>query len=123
MNYQIEMQRNNTTPAQFFATVKSECKKKGIDFSIKLDEFKNPNHICSNRYYIKGDKKICYNDGYRSEWPVTNEPCKSEILVQSPYEYQTYILNFDGSVFNEICEFTFDSQQHGHGYYYQINRV
>ena len=32
------------------------------------------------------------------------------------------ILSFDGSMYNEICEFTFDDEKTGHGYYYQANR-
>ena len=30
-----------------------------------------------------------------------------------------YILNWDGSMYNEICEFTFDDEKTGHGYYYR----
>lgn len=49
-------------------------------------------------------------------------PCRSEICKTFPYDYQTYILNFDDSMYNEICEFTFDDEKTGHGYYYQTNR-
>ena len=48
--------------------------------------------------------------------------CKAEIVKTFAYDFQTYILNFDGSCYNEICEFTFDDETHGHGYYYQVNR-
>ena len=43
-------------------------------------------------------------------------------LQNLPYDFQTYILNHDGSMYNEICEFTFDDEKTGHGYYYQANR-
>lgn len=106
-NYQIEISRNNITLAQFFAMVKFECKKKGIDFYMTKEEFENPPSIINNRYF-NGN-------------PIENA-CKSEILLQSPLNTQTYMLNFDGSCYNEICEFTFDDEKTGHGYYYQVNR-
>jgi hypothetical protein len=50
-------------------------------------------------------------------------PCKAETCNNLPYDFQTYILNHDGTMYNEICEFTFDDDKHGHGYYYQVNRI
>ena len=60
----------------------------------------------------------------RHDWTENgaDAPCKSEICKSFAYDYQTYILNFDGSMYNEICEFTFDDERTGHGYYYQANR-
>lgn len=57
-----------------------------------------------------------------SEESAENAPCKAETFKQFACDYQTYILNFDGSCYNEICEFTFDEGNLGHGYYYQANR-
>jgi|GEM_PF-1477734 len=48
-------------------------------------------------------------------------PCKAEIVRQFPYNLQTYINNWDGTCYNEICVFTFDDDMRGHGYYYQVN--
>ncbi|MDR1379646.1 MAG: hypothetical protein LBJ36_11445, partial [Synergistaceae bacterium] len=45
--------------------------------------------------------------------------CKEETLRMLPLDYQVYNLNWDGSSFNVICEFTFDSETRGHGYFYQ----
>jgi hypothetical protein len=33
-----------------------------------------------------------------------------------------YVLNFDGSMFNEICEFTFWNNKFGNGYYFQAGK-
>ena len=52
----------------------------------------------------------------------TDAPCKSEICKSFAYDTQTFILNWDGSMYNEICEFTFDDEKTGHGYYCQANR-
>jgi hypothetical protein len=119
---EIEIQVNNVTPSQFFAYIRKMCKKKGIDFDIELDEFKNPTQRWNSRYYVIEDKMICYSDNYRYEQDASKAPCKSEVAKLLPYDQQTYILGFDGSCFNEICEFTFDDEKKGHGYYYQINR-
>ena len=119
-NYEIEITRQNVTLSEFMAYCRTRCKQKGIDFYINKKEFENPPQPMNNRYYIKGGKKICICDGYSSEWPTSEAPCQSEIIAIAPLEYQTYILNHDGSLYNEICEFTFDVGKTGHGYYYQV---
>ena len=40
-----------------------------------------------------------------------------------PYEWQTCTIAKDGNAFNEICEFTFDDEKTGHGYYYLLYRT
>ena len=59
---------------------------------------------------------------YSSDWPADDAPCKAEASRSFPYDFQTYFLGFDGTCYNEICEFTFDSEKRGHGYYYQLNK-
>lgn len=122
MTYEIELTRNNVTPAKFFAEIRFACKKKGIDFGLELDYFTNPTQPCDCRYTVIGDKKISYSGNYRYEDSAEEAPCKSEVCRDLPFDYQTFVLNFDGSCFNEICEFTFDTEKTGHGYYYQMNR-
>ena len=118
----VEMQRNDITLSQFFSQIKTECKKKGLDFSLERDrkEFENPPRLTNIHYYIKDDKQIYTNDGYRTEHPASEASCKSEIYRVKPLDYQSYQLNFDGSCYNEICEFTYDDEKTGHGYYYQV---
>lgn len=122
MNYAIELTRNNVTPAKFFAEIRFACKKKGITVDLDMDEFANPSQTYDCSYIVKDGKKISHYGGYRYEDDADMAPCKSEVVKVLPYETQTFILNFDGSCFNEICEFTFDDEKTGHGYYYQMNR-
>ena len=122
-NYSIEIQRNNVTLSQFLAMIKYECKKKNITCNIEgTKEFEHPSYEYNTSYFIKDDKQIYYNNGYRTERNKDKAPCKGETIRIKPLDYQTYILNFDGSLFNEICEFTFDNDKTGSGYYYQVNK-
>lgn len=61
---------------------------------------------------------------HRYDWTVdgTDSPCEAETMRSFAYDHQIYILNWDGSMYNEICEFTFDDEKTGHGYYYQANQ-
>lgn len=122
MNYSIELSRSNVTPAKFFAEIRFACKKKGIDFGLELDQFVAPSQRYNSQYFVKDGKKISYCDGYRHEENAEDVPCQSEICRGLPYDYQAFVLNWDSSCFNEICEFTFDDEKTGHGYYYQMNR-
>ena len=91
-------------------------------FRRKLASYQIPGGF--TRYYYPDEleeyqeTELCYND-----WTENgdNAPCRAEICKTFAYDYQTYILNFDGSMYNEICEFTFDDEKTGHGYYYQAN--
>ena len=102
----VELSRRGVTPAQFLSYVRSTLKKKGVReyaSDLDLDYFRKGNDL--NFYY--------YND--------PDKPCKSEKSVSKPYEMQTYILNWSGSCYNEICEFTFDDEKIGYGYYYLVS--
>lgn len=104
----IEIQRNNVTPAQFLAYVRQQLKKKNMrDMASDLD----------SKYFAGG---YDLNFDYHNE---PGKPCKAEKAVSKPYEMQTYILNWDGTCYNEICEFEFDDEKTGHGYYYLLNTI
>lgn len=126
-NYQIEITRNNITLAGFLAQCKFECKQKGIDFDIELKEFKNPTRINDTSYLFPKNSNTTknYNNGKETNFHYTKEnaPCESEICRIKSLDYQTYILNHDNSMYNEICEFTFYDDKIGYGYYYQINKA
>lgn len=123
MNYKIEIARNNVTPAKFFAEIRFACKKKGIDFALTLEEFANPIQHWNSSYIVKDGKKISHwGNDYKSESDGADAPCASEVCRILPYDFQMYARNFDGSCFNEICEFVFDDEKTGHGYYYQMNK-
>ena len=77
------------------------------------------------RYYYT-DELEAYEETqlYHNDWTEdgTDAPCRAETCRTFAYDFQAYILNHDGSMYNEICEFTFDDEKTGHGYYYQANR-
>lgn len=104
---QIELTRRNVTPAEFLAYVRSQLKKKGIrDYASDLDL----------TYWAAGnDIEFDYHND-------PNKPCKAERSISRPYEMQTYVAGWDGTLYNEICEMTFYDEKRGSGYYYLINR-
>ena len=106
--YEIEIKRSNVTPAQFLAYVRAQLKKHGLnDISSGPD-----------LDYFRGgyDLNCSYHD-------IPGKPCKAETSVSKPYEMQTYVLNWDGTCYNEICEFEFDDDKTGHGYYYLVDTI
>lgn len=102
--FEIEIERNNVTPAQFLSYVRSRVDAKGgkwLRGDLDLSYFKAGNDLNFNIYHENG----CH-----------------EISISKPYEMQSCIINADGSRYNEICEFTFDETgKTGSGYYYLIN--
>jgi hypothetical protein len=48
-------------------------------------------------------------------------PCKAETCRTFAHDLQTYALHWDGTCYNEICEFHFNDDKRGYGYYYQAN--
>ena len=65
MTYEIEITRNNVTPAKFFAEIRFACKKKGIDFGLELEQFVNPIQPSNHHYAVINGKKVCYAGNYR----------------------------------------------------------
>ena len=108
--FEIELSRSNVTPAQFLAYVRHMTDKKG-------------------GRYIRSDLDLAYfKAGNDLNFDFTHEdPEVPELLglheksVSRPYEMQTYLRYPSGAVYNEICEFEFDDEKTGHGYYYLIN--
>jgi len=120
----IELQRDNVTVSQFLSYIKSQAAKKGIDIGVDRDIFTNPHKDALNTsYFVRDGKKIVFNNGYKSEWDATDAACQAETIRTRPYDYQTYVLNFDGTHFNEICEFSFDDEKRGYGYYYYSSKT
>lgn len=84
---------------------------------------------------MEGYTRYCYTDELkeyeetelcRNDWTTdgADAPYKAETMRPFACDYQTYILNWGGSMYNEICEFTFDEGNLANGYYcqYQANR-
>lgn len=118
---QLEITRNNVTLADFLSAVKRKCEERGMGFGVERDIFENPIHPSDSRYYVKDGKKICTIDGYTTELDAELAACRSETVKMKPLEFQTYFLAFDGTMYNEICEFTYLDDKRGSGYYFQAS--
>lgn len=120
----IELQRNNVTVAEFFSAIKAACKKKGMSFDLDRENFENPHGLSDDTYTVRdGIKYARYGKGEPTrEYDGSDAGAKAETYRVKPYDYQCYILNHDGSMWNESCEFTFDDEKRGHGYYYQASK-
>lgn len=101
--FEVEFERNNVTPAQFLAYVRRMVDKKG-------------------GRYLRSDLDLAYfKAGKDLNFDTTHDGI-TEKSISKPYEMQTYIRYHEsGCLYNEICEFTFDDDKTGHGYYYLVN--
>ena len=105
--FEIEIQRSNVTPAQFLAYVRNRVDAKGGEMlrsDLSLDYFKRGDDLNFDIHHEEPEF-----DGLH------------EKSISKPYEMQTYIKYEDGACYNEICEFEFDDEKTGHGYYYLVN--
>ena len=109
MKEELELTRRNCTPAQFLGYVRAQIRKAKLECicaeDIDLD-------------YFKAGNDLNFDIDNRGN---TEAPCEREKSVSKPYEMQTYIKNWDGTVFNHIMEFEFDDDKTGHGYFYIVN--
>lgn len=101
-NFEVEIQRNNVTPAQFLSYVRHSVDAKGGKF-LRGD--------LDLSYFAAGNDLNFDND--HGTW--------REKSISEPYRMQTYIRHEDGSIYNEICEFDFWDEKTGFGYYYLRN--
>ena len=105
MNYHIEIERTNVTVKQFLSYVKKQCEAKGIGYGgVSFDDFTNPTRPDDSRYFVLEDKAVVRCNGKEIPAWEAKMPCKSEIYTNMPDRYQMYILNWDGSCYNEIIE-------------------
>jgi hypothetical protein len=128
-NYTIEVTRNNVTPGEFLAYIRTILKNKGINrncstyTNYKPKELASGSELSTNYYVDKNDKKHNISrDGTVSIWPKDNDIIESVIYRDEPYDKQTFTLNFDGSCYNEIIEFNFSDDKVGYGYYFLHNK-
>lgn len=106
---EIELTRRNVTPAQFTAYVRSQLRKHNFCGIC-------PGDIDTEYWKAGNDLNFYYRDD-------PDKPCKVEKSVSKPYEMQTYVMNWDGTVYNEIMEFTFWDNETGTGYFYYLNTI
>lgn len=116
---EIEIQRNNVTLKEFFNYIKKQCIKKGIEFSLDIKEFENPSYQTNQTHYGEDDKKISIINNTKFETERNGYPCKIETIRKLQFDYQVFGKMTDGYMYNEICEFEFDEDNKGSGYYYK----
>lgn len=109
MKEELEMMRHNVTPSQFLSAVRGAIRSKGFTGICAEDLSLN---------YWKAGNDLNFEHKYSDP---ENDPCKHEKSVSRPYEMQTYVRNWDGTVYNLIVEFSFDDEKRGSGYFYFIN--
>ena len=102
--YQLELTRHNVTPSQFLSYVRSQCKKHDVPFDLSLDDFARESDFNSR-----------YNFGVPGFHGAFSEICQD-----LAYDKQTYILCYNGDVYNEIVEFQFWDDKRWFGYFYTI---
>lgn len=123
MNREIELSRSNSTLTAFLASVRYACRQKGIACGIDRAEFENPSAPCHTMYITKDGQRVRWENN--QQVPMAWETgAESEICKIMPLDYQIYIKDAEGNVFNEICEFRYDDAEKkiGYGYYYQLNK-
>lgn len=103
--FEHEFTRHGVTPAQFLAYIRQQQKKHPGEIA----------YDCGLAMFAAEGWSFSYTNALPSE-----KPCASERGTDRPYDKQTYIRNFDGSVYNEIIEFQFDDEKTGTGYYYTV---
>ena len=109
--FEIELSRHNVTPATFLSYVRRMVDNKGgryVRSDLNIDDFKTGADLNFNVRHGIDDNRVDLAGIH-------------EKSVSKPYEMQTYIRYPDGQVYNEICEFEFDDDKTGHGYYYLVN--
>lgn len=105
--FEIEIQRGGVTPAQFLAYVRSRVDAKGGRM-LRSD--------LDTRYFAAGDD---LNFDIHHEGDGLDG--LHEKSISHPYEMQTFLRYANGATYNEICEFVYDDDKTGHGYYYLVN--
>ncbi len=104
---EVEIQRTNITVSQFISAVKQVLKKKGIDYAdiigMTTKEFK--------------EMPV---DGL-GEMNHSTETLEASFWYTKPCHYQTCYFEKSGVGTNEICEFEFDDDKKGNGYFYFLD--
>lgn len=101
--YEIEIQRNNISPKQFFTYCKKQMEKRaGISIENWVECFDDWAHPVSQSN----------NVWTHSDWDTPQK----EISKTMPYDWQLYL----GETYNFIMEFQFDDDNVGYGYMYAV---
>lgn len=101
--YEVEIQRTNISPRQFFTYCKKEMKNRtGVSLQTWCDSFED----------WSSDKNEYVSECYHDDWKV---PVK-EICKTKAYEWHLFL----GKAYNFIMEFQFCDENKGSGYLYAV---
>ena len=100
--YQIECQRTNVTPKQFFEYCKKQAEKQkaNIEDWTTFEDWANEKQ----------------NSPYRTEKHLDWDKPRTEANKNMPYDMQMYLQG----AYNFILEFEFDDEKRGHGYMFMM---
>lgn len=102
--YEVQCERNNVTPKEFFKYCEKRCEKQGVDIGIwvNFDDWVEPNSL---------QRTECHTNKY-----LDGEKTQIETIKIMPYDWQMALLNS----YNFIMEFEFDTKSKGHGFFYAV---
>lgn len=101
--YEVEIQRNNISPRQFFTYCKHQMEKRtGTSLDVWIDDYEA---------WADNTHEFDVNSDHE-DW---DEPVK-EICRTKAYDWQFYL----GKAYNFIMEFQFDTENKGYGYLYAV---
>lgn len=103
IEYELERQRSNITPREFYWQCKTDLKHRfGRDLEDWIDyaEWCNPTYL----------------EEYHRTEHETAEGTQTEIYKFQPYDVNMYLQG----IYNFIMEFEFDTDKKGHGYMYVV---
>ena len=100
--YEIECQRSNVTPKQFFNYCRKLFESKGLDVE-SWTSFED---------WVKPIQEEPYHSCYHADWEI---PC-AEACKYMPYNIQMYLQHS----YNFIMEFEFYDGKRGYGYLYAV---
>ncbi len=100
--YEIECQRSNVTPKEFFRYCKKQLAAKNVEIEIWVENYEDWANPMTN----------CHLENNHEDWEI---PCK-EICAYKPLEMQLFLAN----AYNFIMEFDFWDEKKGSGYLYAV---
>lgn len=122
----LEMTRDNISLSKFLGQVRFHCKKKGIDIDIERGIFESYSTEY-NHHWVKDGKRFSHNpNGPAYEYEITDERdgfVLNDIYSTRPCALWIHSSYADGSVYTEICEFEFDDEKTGHGYFWYYSKT
>ena len=108
-NYNIEIERNNVTLAQFLRYVRQQCERKNIDFGVERDFFENPYRCESSSYMVVNGVKKSHFAEYRQVKKLRRKFAS----YQTPEGYTRYYYTDEFEEYEETELCRYDHEEDG----------